>query len=196
MFSKVYKIIYLKVYVNDLILFSYYNYINLFYKGGFGMTSFFLYCMCIFLLIASFLKDKQKTKLALKKAFISFENIMPQFFTIVIVIGIILSVIDTNTISKIIGENSGFLGVLISSVVGSITMMPTFVAFSMGNSLLQSGAGYAQVSALISTLTMVGVMTFSMESKYIGRQAALVRNVIAFLFSFIVALFMGVIYSI
>ena len=160
------------------------------------MTSYILYGLCIFLLIISFTKDKKKTKIAIKKGLSSFENIMPQFFTIIIVIGILLSIIDTDTISKIIGSNSGFLGVLLASIAGSITLMPTFVAFSMSSSLLQSGAGYAQVAALVSTLTMVGVMTFSLEAKYMGKKVALLRNVLAFLFSFVVALFVGVVFSI
>ena len=160
------------------------------------MTSYILYGLCAFLLILSFIKDKEKTKTAVKKGLSSWENIMPQFFTIVIVIGIVLSLVDTDTISKVIGSNSGFLGVFLSSVVGSITIMPTFVAFSMSNSLLQSGAGYAQVAALVSTLTMVGVMTFTLESKYMGTKVTLLRNILAFLFSFIVAAFIGVVFSI
>ncbi len=160
------------------------------------MTSYILYGLCIFSLIISYIKNKEKTKIAIKKGLSSFENIMPQFFTIIIVIGILLSIIDTDTISKIIGSNSGLLGVLLASVAGSITLMPTFVAFSMANSLLISGAGYAQVAALVSTLTMVGVMTFSLEAKYMGKNVALIRNILAFLFSFIVALFVGAVFSI
>lgn len=160
------------------------------------MTSYILYGLCAFLLILSFIKDKEKTKTAVKKGLSSWENIMPQFFTIVIVIGIVLSLVDTDTISKVIGSNSGFLGVFLSAVVGSITIMPTFVAFSMSNSLLQSGAGYAQVAALVSTLTMVGLMTFTLEAKYMGTKITLLRNVMAFLFSFIVAAFVGVVFSI
>lgn len=72
------------------------------------MTSYILYGLCAFLLILSFIKDKEKTKTAVKKGLSSWENIMPQFFTIVIVIGIVLSLVDTDTISKVIGSNSGF----------------------------------------------------------------------------------------
>ena len=155
------------------------------------MTSFMLYGMCIALLIISFFKDKNKTKKALLNGLKSFESIMPQFLTIIVIIGIILSILDADTISKFIGKESGLIGVTFASVVGSITMMPTFVAFSMGDSLLKSGAGYSQVAALISTLTMVGVLTFTMEAKYIGKKAAFYRNLFAFLFAFLVAFFIG-----
>ena len=157
------------------------------------MTSYILYGLAIALFIISYIKDKSKTKIALKKAFKSFENIMPQFLAIIIIVGIVLSILDTDTISKLIGSESGFLGVFLSSAVGSIVLMPTFVAFSTADSLLKSGAGYAQVAALVSTLTLVGVMTFTLESQYIGKKAAFYRNFIAFLFSCIVAFFIGVI---
>ena len=154
------------------------------------MASYILYSLSIALFIVSYIKDKTKTKIAIKKAFKSFENIMPQFLSIIIIVGIVLSILDTNTISKLIGSESGFLGVFLSSTVGSIVLIPTFVAFSTADTLLKSGAGYAQVGALVSSLTLVGVMTFTLESKYIGKKAAFYRNFIAFLFSFIVAFFM------
>ncbi|MBY0757006.1 permease [Clostridium sardiniense] len=152
------------------------------------MTSYILYILSISLLILSFIKDKKKTITAIKTSVKSFENIMPQFLSIIILIGIILSILNPETISSLIGKDSGFFGVTLSSLIGSITVMPTFVAFSTGSTLLQNGAGISQVAALISTLTLVGIMTYPLESKYIGKKAAFLRNFIAFLFSFIVAL--------
>lgn len=156
------------------------------------MTSFIMYGLCILITFISFFKDREKTKNAYVNAAKSFENIMPQFLCIVIIIAIILAIINpVVSISKFIGPNSSVLGVFISSFIGSITTMPTFVAFSTGDILLKSGAGYAQVAAFISTSTMVGILTFSLESKYIGKKAAFYRNFIAFLFAFLVAAFIG-----
>ena len=159
------------------------------------MTSYILYGLCIMLLLISFSKDKEKTKKAVKNGLKSWEKIMPQFLSITIVISIILAILKPEIISNLIGESSSILGVLLSSVIGSIAIMPTFVAFSTGNTLIQSGAGYAQVSALISTLTMVGLLTYTLESEYIGKKAAFYRNFLAFLFSFIVAAFMGGVFN-
>lgn len=155
------------------------------------MITIILYSTAFFLLSLSFLKDRKKTKNAIISGLKSFENIMPQFLGVIISMGIILSLLNTDTISKLIGNSSGFYGVFLSSIIGSITIMPTFVAFSTGNILLKNGAGLPQVGALISTLTMVGILTFSLEAKYIGKKAAFLRNFFAFLFSFIVALVIG-----
>lgn len=155
------------------------------------MTAIILYSLCFLLLCISFFKDKDKTKIALKKGWKSFEIIMPQFLGIIFIVGLILAILNPSVISKLIGSSSGFPGVFISAIVGSIVTMPTFVAFSTGNTLLNNGAGYAQVAALVSNLTMVGIITLGLEAKYIGKKAAVLRNFLAFLFSFIVAAFIS-----
>ena len=155
------------------------------------MSSLILYTSAGILLMISYFRDKSKTQQALIKSLKSFENIMPQFLGIIFIVGIMLALLKPEVISTFIGKNSGFGGVFLSSIIGSITMMPTFVAFPTADMLLKNGAGYAQVGALVSTLTLVGVITLPLESKYIGKKAAFLRNFVAFLFSFIVAFIIG-----
>jgi uncharacterized membrane protein YraQ (UPF0718 family) len=156
-----------------------------------GLTTLILYGASVILLLISYIKDKDKTKQAIKKAWKSFENVLPQFLGIIFIIGLTLAILNPQVISSIIGAESGLFGVFISAIVGSIALMPTFVAFPTADMLLKNGAGYAQVGALVSTLTLVGVITYSLEAKYIGKKAAFYRNFLAFLFSFVVAYVIG-----
>jgi uncharacterized membrane protein YraQ (UPF0718 family) len=130
--------------------------------------------------------------LALKKAWKSFENIMPQFLAIIFIIGIMLSILTPDQISQFLGSESGWIGVIIAAVIGSITLIPGFVAFPLAAALLKSGAGYMQIAAFVSTLMMVGIVTIPVEIKYFGKRATIIRNVLAFIFSLIVAALMGV----
>jgi len=157
------------------------------------MSGLFFYILTAILLIISYKKDKEKTKKALVKALKSIENILPQFLGIILVVGITLSIFNPEMISKIIGSNSGIGGVFLSAILGSIAMMPTFVAFSTGDMLLKSGAGISQVATLISTLTLIGIITVPLESKYIGKRATIYRNILAFAFSIIVGFFVEVV---
>jgi uncharacterized membrane protein YraQ (UPF0718 family) len=141
----------------------------------------------------SWYKSKEKTIQALKKAWKSFENILPQFLSILLIIGIVLSLLNANQISQLIGGESGWWGVLLASVIGSITLIPGFIAFPLSAALLENGAGYMQIAAFISTLMMVGIVTIPLELKFFGRKAAYLRNGLAFLFSLFVALIIGVI---
>ncbi len=139
----------------------------------------------------SFFKDKKKTKMALKKALKAFEGILPQFLVVLILVAITLSVLDTATISRFLGTKSGLLGILAASLVGAITLIPGFIAFPAAAALLQNGAGATQIAAFVSSLMMVGVVTLPMEIKHFGKRAAFMRNVFAFMFSLIAALFVG-----
>jgi uncharacterized membrane protein YraQ (UPF0718 family) len=150
-----------------------------------------LYGSVMVLLVWSFLKDRMKTEMALKKAWKAFEKIMPQFLAIMLIIGIMLAILTPSEISRLIGRGSGWVGTVVSAVTGSITLIPGFVAFPMTAALLRNGAGLMQTAVFISTLMMVGVVTFPLEKEYFGGKVALLRNGLAFAFSFIVATVMG-----
>lgn len=152
-----------------------------------------LYILAGSILLVSFLKDRQKTATALKKAWKSFENILPQLLAILILIGIMLAILSPETISKLVGKESGWLGMLMAGIVGSVTLIPGFVAFPLAAALLKSGAGFTQIAVFISTLMMVGIVTIPVESKYFGMKATILRNSMAFVFSFIVAVVIGVV---
>ncbi len=151
-----------------------------------------LYIISFSALLISFIKSKEKTILSLKKAWKAFENILPQFLSIIVIIGIMLAILTPGQISKLLGNESGWIGVILAALIGSITLIPGFVAFPLAAALLKNGAGYMQIGAFVSTLMMVGIVTVPVEIKYFGRKATLIRNTSAFLFSFIVALVMGV----
>ncbi len=155
------------------------------------MDPYILYGVTLVLLWVSFMKDKNKTKMSLKKGWKSFENILPEFLVVILFVGTLLAVLDPAMISKLIGGDSGWIGVILASLVGSITLIPGFVAFPTAALLLQAGAGYMQIAAFISTLMMVGVVTMPVEIKYFGKKMTIYRNLMAFIFSFFVAYVIG-----
>lgn len=155
------------------------------------MFTWILYGLAIVGLAASFLKDRKKTKMALKKAWKSFENILPQFLTVLLIIGMMLAVLDEGTISRLLGSGSGIWGMAIAAVVGSVTLIPGFVAFPLAASLLRAGAGYGQITMFVTTLMMVGVVTIPVERQYFGSKTTLRRNILALLYAVCAAFAMG-----
>jgi len=154
-------------------------------------SSVWLYGITIVLLLVSFLIDKKKTIVALKKGWKSLSTIAPEFIAVIILVGILLAIISPTVISRMIGSNSGFFGVLVASVVGSITLIPGMIAFPTAAVVLGQGAGYAQIAAFVSSLMMVGMVTLPIEIKYFGKKIALVRNALALMFTFLVAYIIG-----
>lgn len=150
-----------------------------------------LYSVAASLLSLSFLKDREKTKNALKKAWKAFENILPQFLVVIALVSLLLSLLDHQLILKLIGSESGWLGILLAAIVGSVTLIPGFVAFPTAAILVSGGAGYMQIGAFISTLMMVGIVTLPVEMQYFGKKLAIYRNTLGFVFSFLVAFVIG-----
>ena len=159
------------------------------------MFTYILYALAIGGLILSFIKDRQKTKAALMKALRSFENILPQLLAVLLIVGMALSILDEATISRLLGNESGIIGMLIAAVLGAVTLIPGFVAFPLAASLLDAGAGYRQITMFVTTLMMVGIVTLPMESKFFGKKAALRRNAFAMIYACAAAFLMGGILS-
>jgi len=157
------------------------------------LDTYILYGTAALFLALSFFKDKKKTGMALKKAWKAFENILPEFLVVILLVGVLLAVLNTEMISKIIGAESGWAGVIIAALVGAITLIPGFVAFPTAAMLLQGGAGYMQIGAFVSALMMVGVVTMPVEMKYFGKRLTILRNILAFIFSFAVAAIIGLV---
>ena len=145
------------------------------------MTSIVLYSLAFLLLIISAVKDMGKTKKSLKIGWNTFKKMLPSVITIMVFVGILLTVLNKDMISKLIGSESGILGVVIALVTGSVAMIPSFIAFPLGGALIKAGAGYPQVAAFVSTIMAVGIITLPMEIKYFSKSIALQRAALSFL---------------
>ena len=155
------------------------------------MSTAALYLVTLILLALSFRKDKKKTRQALVKAWKSFENILPQFLAILVLIGLMLAVLDKELITRLLGAESGALGMAIAAVIGSVTLIPGFIAFPLAASLLSSGAGYGQTAMFLTTLMMVGIVTLPLEGTFFGKRLALMRNVLAFFYAVVSSVVLG-----
>ena len=154
-----------------------------------------LYIVTGVLLLASLYKSREKTERALRLAFKSFEGILPFFLAILLAISMFMIYADKALISKWLGEESGLTGIFLTSIVGSIVLMPAFVSYPLAAQLLQAGAGYPQITMLITSILMVGVMTMPLEKSYFGKRLTILRNALAFIYCFIAAFVIGAIFS-
>ncbi len=159
------------------------------------MFTMALYLSAVVLLLASFSRDKKRTKMSLNKSWKAVENIMPQFLSIILIIGITLAALSPQEINNLIGQQSGWIGMIIAAIIGSATLIPGFVAFPLTAALYKSGGGLMQLAVFICTLMAVGVVTLPAEIKYFGTKVSIIRNSLAFIYSFIAAILMGVLLS-
>ena len=139
----------------------------------------------------SFLIDRKKTGQALKVAGRRLSTMLPAFLTMLVAVAVVLSVFPEERIVAFLGDEGLFLSTLGAAVVGSIALMPGFVAFPLAGILLSRGVAYLVLSMFTTTLMMVGILTFPIERRYFGVGVAVVRNAISLAVALLVALATG-----
>ena len=143
-------------------------------------------------LVISLMKDKGKTIDSMKGAKSMMGNLLGELIAILLLIGLILTFIPPETISLFMGEANIWLSSIGSALVGAITLIPAFVAFPLAGSLVDQGASLVPIAAFITTLTMVGFVTFPLEKREFGLKFTLIRNGFSFGFAILIAIVMGV----
>ena len=139
----------------------------------------------------SFYKNRQKSIMALKVALKGTINMAPAIGIILVLVGLLMGFFKPELISKLLGNQSGIIGIAMASVAGAILMIPSLVAFPLTASLVDSGASISVAAAFITTLTMIGFVTLPIEIKELGKKLTFLRNGISFIIAVGIALIMG-----
>lgn len=143
--------------------------------------------------VVSIIKDKKKTIDSIKMSSGMMKHIAGEIVAILLLIGLILTFLPPETIRQYAGQSNSIVTTIIFALVGCITLIPAFVAFPLAASLVNAGASIVPVVAFLTTLTMVGIVTFPLEKKEFGTKFTLIRNSLSFIFAIAIALIMGVI---
>jgi len=153
-----------------------------------------LYIVTGLSLLVSFLINQEKTIQGLKRGWMKFYKTLPSYLTLLILISIVL-LLSEDLIIEYLGQDNIFLGLLFSLGIGSVTMMPGFIAYPLARILLQRGVPYMVIAGFVTSLMLVGVVTYPLEKSYMGRKATILRNIMSFVIAGLIALVMGIAYG-
>jgi len=154
-----------------------------------------LYVITGLTLLISFIANREKTVIAAKIAFRKFFNILPAFLIMLILTSIVLFVFPNKVLLSYLGDSNQLRNVLFAAFLGSITLVPGFIAFPLCGILLEKGVSYMVLSAFTTTLMMVGVLTYPVEKEYFGVKVTIMRNAISFCIALIVAVITGIFFG-
>lgn len=154
----------------------------------------YLYIFTVLMLIISFVKDKKKTLQGIKLGLNKFNKILPSYLVMLIVISLIL-LISQKFIVQYLGQKNIILGTLTGVLIGSVTMMPGFIAYPLAGILMQEGVPFIILGGFVASLMLVGVVTYPVEKEYFGRRVTIMRNVMGVIISLGIAVGIGIFYG-
>ncbi|HMA68419.1 MAG TPA: hypothetical protein VKN74_00975 [Candidatus Mcinerneyibacterium sp.] len=154
----------------------------------------YLYIVAAIALIISFIKDKNKTFKGIKKGLLKFKKILPKYLMLLVIISIVL-LLSEDFIIKYLSKGNILIGTISSVIIGSITMMPGFIAYPLSGVLLERGVSYIIIGGFVTSLMLVGVVTYPIEKEYFGKKATILRNIFGFIIAIGIAIGIGIFYG-
>ena len=154
-----------------------------------------IYALTVLLLAVSYFADRRKTVRALRVALRRFTRITPAIVVMLVLVAVALYFLPERAMIHLLVPESRWAAVGTALGLGSVSIMPGFVAFPLCGVLLERGALYMVLSAFSTSLMMVGVLTFPMERSYLGVRLALVRNLVSLVIALVVAIVTGLVFG-
>ena len=155
----------------------------------------YLYVVAGLALLVSLIFSREKTTRSLKIAARRFIRFFPAFLLMIVLISVVLYLIPDEVISRYLGSDNKFAAMALASLLGSVIVMPGFIAFPLAGILVQKGVAYMVVAAFTTTLMMVGVLTVPIERAYFGLKVTVIRNIISFFIALVVAVVIGLFFG-
>lgn len=137
-------------------------------------------------LAASFVADREKTRRSVRKGLEMFLGILPLMLGVLAVVSLVLAAVTPAMLERAL-SGAGPLPFLAALGIGSIALMPGFIAYPLAGILRQNGASTPVLAAFITSLMMVGVLTLPVEAKFFGWRVSILRNALAFVGAVLVA---------
>ena len=146
------------------------------------------------LVIISFIIDRKKTIKGIQKGLKQFLKILPTLLSVIIIISIVLFSVSDKFLMEYLGKEAGLGAYISAAAIGSVSLLPGFIAYPLAGILVQSGVSYSVIAVFITTLMMVGILTIPIEARYFGLKTTIIRNTLSFIGAIIVGTLMAFTY--
>lgn len=142
-------------------------------------------------LLWAFIKNRQAAMAGLKKGLMTLAGIFPITLLVIAVMSIALAFVSQEAIHTMLGESSGFIGILAALGLGAIVHLPALLGFPIAGKVLANGGAAGPIAAFITSLTMIGIFTIPLESSILGKRFTLARNLASAIMALVIAIIIG-----
>lgn len=123
---------------------------------------------------------------ALRKSAVSFLSLAPLFLGAIGLVGILQTLVSPELLSTLFHGN-GVVDTLVGTIAGAAAYGNPVVSYLLGGELLKKGVSLYAVTAFILSWVTLGFVHLPVEAELFGYRFALLRNILAFVFTMIVA---------
>ena len=156
------------------------------------ILKFKLYIIIVVVYLLTFLFSNKISNRILKADYSDFISTLLIFPAIFVLLGLIDAWIDKKTMTKLVGENSGVKGVVLSYLLGVIGVGPLYVAFPVAIILIKKGISIKNVYVFLGSWSTTKIPQLLIEASSMGVKYTLIRLIFNITGIVIIALIMNV----
>ena len=117
----------------------------------------------------------------------SLGNTIPVLAGVILLVGLANTLIPKSLYSSIFSNNL-FFDSIIGSGLGSVLAGNPITSYILGGEFLNQGISLVAVTAFLVSWVTVGLVQLPAESLLLGKKFAILRNILSFVFSILVAI--------
>lgn len=119
-------------------------------------------------------------------------SVAPRIILAVIGAGFIAALVPPEWVATFVGHDTGFMGLLLASLIGALTPGGPMLAFAVGGAAMEVGAGTPQMMAFVSAWSLYNLnRVLVWEVPIMGHRSTLQRFVIALPLPVLIGLAVG-----
>ena len=142
-------------------------------------TTIVMAVLAIAAFVIAYSKGRHMEGLAIAKNMV--WQILPLILLAFVVAGMLQVIIQHEQVSKFIGENSGFKGIIMGTLVGAFLPGGPYVTLPVVVGFAKLGASIPVMVAMITGWSLIAVMRLPMEFGILGPRLTLIRLASTFL---------------
>ncbi len=144
------------------------------------LKGYWLTLVIIGLYLWAFTIDPGKAGQALARGLDILVSALPIIIAVFGLVGLTQAWISRDRVSQMVGQESGWRGLLLAALCGTILIGPAYIIFPLLMSLHQQGARWAVVATVLAAYT-VKIPMIPLEILFLGWKFSLVRGVLTLL---------------
>jgi uncharacterized membrane protein YraQ (UPF0718 family) len=143
-------------------------------------TTLVLLAVAVLLLVIAFLRERGLPLSGLLVAGRTLWRNLPILLLGFVIAGLVQVLVPQEVISRWLGVQAGFKGVLVASIAGGLMPGAPYAVFPLAGAMYQSGAGLGAVVGFLSAWSLWSVSRLPVEMALVDPKVALVRYGITF----------------
>lgn len=142
------------------------------------LSTIILTALALLLTLVAYLKDPGLPAIGARNGLALLWFILPRLIPALILTGMLQVLIPQEMVSRYVGREAGFRGIVIASLAGVVTPGGPMVSVPLMVALAHSGAGLAALVAYITSWSLFGIQrVIAWEAPLMGWHFVMVRTV-------------------